>query len=61
MKGYFEITMKYIEGMQFFESDKDLYENIPNLFFFEEFFFLFVFDNFLIEVTVIGKFHDDAM
>lgn len=53
--------MKYIEIMKCFEADDGLNENTPNLIFLKELFLLLVVDYLLVEVTVVGKLHDDAI
>ena len=52
--------MEYIEGVEGLESDYCLDEHTPNLTFLEEFFLLLVVDDLLVEVTVVGKLHDNA-
>ena len=42
------------------EAKKYLNKNIPYLFFIEELFLFFMLDDFLIEIAIIEKLHDDA-
>jgi hypothetical protein len=52
--------MQNIKRMKGFEPHDCLHEYTPNIFLFEKLIFLFMFDYFLIEVTIVGKLHYDA-
>lgn len=52
--------MKNVESMEGTHAADGLYEYAPYLIFFEELFLLFMVDNLLIKVTIIGILHDYA-
>lgn len=52
--------MQDAELMQSSESTDSLNESTPYLIFLKKFFFLFMIDYLLIEVTVVSKLHNDA-
>ena len=52
--------MEDVQRMQFFESQRDVYERAPNGVFLEHALLLLMLHYFLVEVSVIGKLHDDA-
>ena len=53
--------MENIEVMQFLETKSDLNESSPNFIFGESWFLLLLDDDLLIEVSIIGEIHDDAV
>ena len=53
--------MKNVELVKAFESIDNLYEYTPNFPFLKKLFFGFVVKNFLIEVPIIQKFHNNAV
>jgi len=52
--------VEYVQGMQFFESQRDVDERAPNGVFLEHGLLLLMLHYFLVEVSVIGELHDDA-
>lgn len=52
--------MKNVQRMETAKAEQYLDQNIPDILLFEELLFLLVVYNFLIEVAIIQKLHDDA-
>lgn len=57
---YFEVSVEDIEVVQGFESDDGLDEHAPDFALLEEFLFLLVVDDLLVEVAIVCKLHDYA-
>ena len=52
--------MENRERMQFSESDENLYEDVPDFLLFEKVLPFFLLHNFLVQVAIIRKLHNDA-
>jgi len=58
---YFEISMQDAKLMQSSKPTNSLNQNAPYLTFLEKFFFLFMVYYLLIEVTIVGELHNNAI
>lgn len=60
MYAYFEVAMVDVELVECLESLDDLDEDPPDVVFGEEFCLLLLFDDLLVEVSIVGVVHHDA-
>lgn len=60
MKEYFDIAVKNISGMKFFEAFDNLNEDFPDLLLLKGLFFLLLEGYFMTKITVIGELHDNT-
>lgn len=52
--------MKNVQLVKASESVDDLDEDDPDFLFLEKYFFVFVFKDFLVEISIVQEFHNDA-
>lgn len=53
--------MQYFECMQVLQSDQHFHKDSPDVFFFEKETSIFMFDNLLVEISVINELHDNTV